>query len=76
MRRLPSRRERCGKQRDDGSKNGLLLDGAHTDGALLVDGDWIEPGHTLLRDRHGAMPPARQPRRPTRVRDITLTPPR
>jgi sigma-54 dependent transcriptional regulator, acetoin dehydrogenase operon transcriptional activator AcoR len=49
---------------DDGSKNGLLLNGAPTDGALLVDGDWIEAGHTLLRYRHGALPPARQPRGP------------
>src|SRR6185295_4772719 len=49
---------------DDGSKNGLLLNGEPTDGALLVDGDWIEAGHTLLRYRHGALPPARQPRAP------------
>jgi len=47
---------------DEGSKNGLLLNGDRTDGALLVDGDWIEAGHTLLRYRHGALPPPRQPR--------------
>ncbi|HWB74655.1 MAG TPA: sigma 54-interacting transcriptional regulator, partial [Nannocystaceae bacterium] len=36
---------------DDGSKNGVLLNGERVDGALLVDGDWIEIGHTLLRYR-------------------------
>jgi DNA-binding NtrC family response regulator len=49
---------------DEGSKNGLSLNGERTDGALLVDGDWIEAGHTLLRYRHGALPPPRQPRAP------------
>jgi DNA-binding NtrC family response regulator len=44
---------------DEGSKNGSLLNGERTDGALLVDGDWIEAGHTLLRYRHGALPPPR-----------------
>jgi DNA-binding NtrC family response regulator len=47
---------------DEGSKNGLLLNGERTNGALLVDGDWIEAGHTLLRYRHGALPPPRHPR--------------
>src|SRR5215510_5900309 len=47
---------------DEGSKNGLLLNGERTNGALLVDGDWIEAGHTLLRYRHGALPPPTQPR--------------
>jgi DNA-binding NtrC family response regulator len=47
---------------DEGSKNGLLLNGERTDGALLVDGDWIEAGHTLLRYRHGVLPPPRPPR--------------
>ena len=46
---------------DEGSKNGLLLNGKRTKGALLVDGDWIEAGHTVLRYRHGALPPLRQP---------------
>ena len=41
---------------DDGSKNGVLLNGHCTDGALLVDGDWIEVGRTLLRYRQGALP--------------------
>ena len=49
---------------DDGSKNGLRLNGDRSDGALLVDGDWIEAGHTVLRYRHGALPPPRQPRSP------------
>ena len=44
---------------DEHSKNGLLLNGIRTDGALLVDGDWIEAGHTVLRYRHGALPPRR-----------------
>jgi DNA-binding NtrC family response regulator len=48
---------------DEGSKNGVLLNGVRTEGALLVDGDWIEVGHTLLRYRHGALPPPSQPRR-------------
>ena len=47
---------------DEGSKNGLLLNGERIESALLVDGDWIEAGHTLLRYRHGALPPPRQPR--------------
>ena len=47
---------------DEGSKNGLLLNGVRTNGALLVDGDWIEAGHTLLRYRRGALPPPGQPR--------------
>jgi transcriptional regulator with GAF, ATPase, and Fis domain len=47
--------------RDEGSKNGLLLNGERTDGARLADGDWIEAGHTLLRFRHGALPPPSQP---------------
>jgi DNA-binding NtrC family response regulator len=47
---------------DEGSKNGLLLNGERAVGALLVDGDWIEAGHTLLRFRHGALPPPRPPR--------------
>jgi transcriptional regulator with AAA-type ATPase domain len=47
---------------DEGSKNGVLLNGERSDGALLVDGDWIEVGHTLLRYRHGALPPPGQPR--------------
>jgi transcriptional regulator with GAF, ATPase, and Fis domain len=47
---------------DEGSKNGLLLNGKRTKGALLVDGDWIEAGHTVLRYRHGVLPPPRQPR--------------
>jgi DNA-binding NtrC family response regulator len=47
---------------DSGSKNGLLLNGDRTDGALLVDGDWIEAGHTLLRYRHGLLPPPAQSR--------------
>jgi len=42
---------------DEGSKNGLAVNGSRTDGALLVDGDWVEAGHTLLRFRHGALPP-------------------
>jgi sigma-54 dependent transcriptional regulator, acetoin dehydrogenase operon transcriptional activator AcoR len=49
---------------DEGSKNGLLLNGERTAGALLVDGDWIEAGHTLLRYRLAALPPPRQPRHP------------
>ena len=49
---------------DEGSKNGLLLNGERTGGALLVDGDWIEAGHTLLRYRHAALPSIRQPRDP------------
>src|SRR5262249_12323957 len=44
---------------DEASKNGLAVNGSRTDGALLVDGDWIEAGHTLLRYRHGALPPPR-----------------
>src|SRR5262249_3808758 len=47
---------------DEGSKNGLLLNGERTVGALLVDGDWIEAGHTLLRYRVAALPPAKQSR--------------
>jgi transcriptional regulator with GAF, ATPase, and Fis domain len=42
---------------DDGSKNGLRLNGERITGALLVDGDWIEIGHTILRYRW--LPPAR-----------------
>ena len=49
---------------DEGSKNGLLLNGERTGGALLVDGDWIEAGHTLLRYRLAALPAPRQPRHP------------
>ncbi len=49
---------------DEGSKNGLVLNGECIDRALLVDGDWIQVGHTILRYRHGALPPARQPRAP------------
>jgi transcriptional regulator with GAF, ATPase, and Fis domain len=47
---------------DEGSKNGLVLNGKRTEGALLVDGDWIQAGHTLLRYRFGALPPARPSR--------------
>jgi transcriptional regulator with GAF, ATPase, and Fis domain len=49
---------------DEGSKNGLLVNGNRTDSALLVDGDWIQTGHTLLRYRHGALPPPGQLRDP------------
>ena len=49
---------------DEGSKNGLLLNGERTGGALLVDGDWIEAGHTLLRYRLTAMTPGVPPRHP------------
>jgi DNA-binding NtrC family response regulator len=41
---------------DAGSKNGLLVNGERIDRTLLVDGDWIEAGHTLLRYRRGALP--------------------
>jgi len=47
---------------DEHSKNGLLLNGNRVEGALLVDGDWIEAGHTILRYRCGELPPPRQPR--------------
>ncbi|HEX3482701.1 MAG TPA: sigma 54-interacting transcriptional regulator [Kofleriaceae bacterium] len=47
---------------DEGSKNGLLVNGNRTDGALLVDGDWIQAGHTVLRYRYSALPPSGQPR--------------
>jgi len=43
---------------DERSKNGLVLNGDRTDGARLADGDWIEVGHTVLRFRHGALPPS------------------
>jgi DNA-binding NtrC family response regulator len=46
---------------DEHSKNGVLVNGSHTREALLVDGDWIEVGHTLLRYRHAALPPPRRP---------------
>jgi DNA-binding NtrC family response regulator len=49
---------------DEGSKNGLLINGKRTDRALLVDGDWIQAGHTVLRYRHGALPPPGAPRDP------------
>jgi DNA-binding NtrC family response regulator len=49
---------------DEGSKNGLLLNGERTAGALLVDGDWIEAGHTLLRYRLAAQPRLAQQRIP------------
>jgi MoxR-like ATPase len=49
---------------DEGSKNGLLVNGNRTDSALLVDGDWLQAGHTVLRYRHGALPPPGQPRDP------------
>jgi sigma-54 dependent transcriptional regulator, acetoin dehydrogenase operon transcriptional activator AcoR len=49
---------------DEHSKNGVRLNGIRTDGALLVDGDWIEAGHTVLRYRCGALPPARRARGP------------
>src|SRR5262249_6026088 len=45
---------------DERSKNGVLLNGNRVDGALLVDGDWIEAGHTILRYRSGELPPPRQ----------------
>jgi DNA-binding NtrC family response regulator len=48
---------------DEHSKNGVLLNGNRVDGALLVDGDWIEAGHTILRYRCGALPPPRHPRK-------------
>jgi transcriptional regulator with GAF, ATPase, and Fis domain len=41
---------------DAGSKNGLLVNGERIERTLLVDGDWIEAGHTLLRYRRGALP--------------------
>ncbi|HEX3480453.1 MAG TPA: sigma 54-interacting transcriptional regulator [Kofleriaceae bacterium] len=47
---------------DDRSKNGLRVNGRANEEALLVDGDWIEVGHTVLRYRHGALPPPRQRR--------------
>jgi DNA-binding NtrC family response regulator len=62
---------------DEGSKNGVLVNGNRTDGALLVDGDWIQAGHTLLRFRHGTLPPPRQPRDPrsgTRAALVTALP--
>jgi hypothetical protein len=46
---------------DERSKNGVLVNGSPTREALLVDGDWIEVGHTLLRYRHAALPPPRRP---------------
>jgi len=58
---------------DEGSKNGLLLNGVRTNGALLVDGDWIEAGHTLLRYRQGALPPPRQPRASTSSGAVALS---
>jgi len=48
--------------RDERSKNGLRVNGERTENALLVDGDWIEAGHTVLRFRHGALPPSTRPR--------------
>jgi DNA-binding NtrC family response regulator len=48
--------------RDEQSKNGVRVNGERTENALLVDGDWIEVGHTFLRFRHGALPPSTQPR--------------
>ena len=48
---------------DEGSKNGLLLNGDRVDSARLADGDWIEAGHTVLRYRQGALPPT-PPRAP------------
>jgi DNA-binding NtrC family response regulator len=48
--------------RDERSKNGLRVNGERTTSALLVDGDWIESGHTVLRFRHGALPPSMRPR--------------
>jgi transcriptional regulator with GAF, ATPase, and Fis domain len=62
---------------DEGSKNGVLVNDKRTDGALLVDGDWIQAGHTLLRFRHGTLPPSRQPRDPrsgTRAALVTALP--
>jgi sigma-54 dependent transcriptional regulator, acetoin dehydrogenase operon transcriptional activator AcoR len=61
---------------DQGSKNGLLVNGNRTDGALLVDGDWIQAGHTLLRYRHGTLPPPRprDPRSGTRAALVTALP--
>ena len=46
---------------DERSKNGVLVNGSPTREALLIDGDWIEVGHTLLRYRHAALPPPRRP---------------
>jgi hypothetical protein len=57
--------EHCGGDfwlTDEGSKNGLRLNGNRVDRVLLVDGDWIEAGHTLLRYRRGALPPPSQRR--------------
>ena len=48
--------------RDERSKNGLRVNGERTERALLVDGDWIEVGRTVLRFRHGALPPSTRPR--------------
>jgi DNA-binding NtrC family response regulator len=48
--------------RDERSKNGVRVNGERTERALLVDGDWIEAGRTVLRFRHGALPPSRRPR--------------
>jgi transcriptional regulator with GAF, ATPase, and Fis domain len=45
---------------DEHSKNGVLVNGSPTREALLIDGDWIEVGHTLLRYRHGVLPPPRR----------------
>ena len=60
---------------DDGSKNGLLLNGERTDSALLSDGDWIEIGHTSLRYRCGALPPGRSSApRPEGVALVTALP--
>jgi DNA-binding NtrC family response regulator len=58
---------------DEGSKNGLLLNGERAVGALLVDGDWIEAGHTLLRYRAAALTPPRQPYDPRSGRAAVAT---
>jgi DNA-binding NtrC family response regulator len=49
---------------DEGSKNGVAVNGDRTERTLLADGDWIEAGHTIFRFRHGTMPAirAREPR--------------
>jgi hypothetical protein len=57
---------------DEGSKNGLLVNGKRTDGALLVDGDWIQTGHTVLRYRYGALPPPGQSRDPRSDSGVVL----
>lgn len=58
---------------DEDSKNGLLLNGERTRNAFVVDGDWIEAGHTVLRYRHGVLPPSRQPRDSRSTSDAALS---